>query len=193
MVKDTTKFKHLSIGFRTGKDLYSELMDPVPAKLIVSIDPVKYFRIDAQYGIYKSKRDYQATGWGSSGSYTTTLTPEMKANSISFGGYGMYNFDKTRIYLGYRFGRLKYTEDEVYNTSTMTGSAPTIGTNNSITKTHSLIVGGEHFIVKRFSVGAEFGFNKGKETYTGYQPGAVPRVAINTYSDASIILRFYII
>lgn len=193
LVKDTTKFKHLSIGFRTGKDLYSELKDPVPAKLILSIDPVKYFRIDFQYGMYKEKRDYQGTGWGSSGSYTTTLNPEFKANSIAFGGYGMYNFDKTRIYLGYRFGRLKYTEDIVYNANTSTGSVPTIGTDNSITKTNSLIIGGEHFIVKRFSLGAEFGLNKAKETYTSYQPGAVPRIATSTYSEASIILRFYII
>lgn len=193
MIKDTTKFKHLSIGIRTGKDLYSELKDPVPAKLIISVDPIKYFRVDFQYGLYKEKRDYLATGYTSSGSYTTTLQPEFKATSMAFGGFGMYNFDKTRIYLGYRFGRTKISEDVVYNMSTFTGNTPTIGTNNSIINIHSMIIGGEYFLAKRFSLGAEFGFNRSKETFTSYQPGSMPMLNTGSYSDGSLILRFYIL
>jgi len=193
-LKDTTKFKHLSIGFRTGKDIGAEFKDPVFAKFLMSVDPIKNFRVDFQFGINKEKRDYVAYGYNfSTGTYTTTMRPESKATSWAIGGFGMYNFEKTRLYLGYRFGRINYNNDVVYSVSNPTGDSPTIGVEKSVINTHSAIIGGEHFLSKWFSLGAEFGLNSGKETYTGYRPGSTPLYRSDFYSDASIIFRFYII
>lgn len=193
-LKDTTKFKHLSIGFRTGKDLGAEFKDPVFAKFLISIDPIKNFRVDFQFGINKEKRDYIASGYNfSSGTYTTTMHPESKATSLAIGGFGMYNFEKTRLYLGYRFGKINYNNDVVYNVPNPSGDSPIIGVEKSIINMHSAIIGGEHFLSKWFSLGAEFGFNKGKETYTSYRPGSAALYRSDFYSDASLILRFYII
>lgn len=187
-LKDTTRFKHLSIGFRTGKDLGAEFKDPVFAKFLISVDPIKNFRVDFQFGINKEKRDYIATGYNfSTGSYTTTMQPESKATSFAIGGFGMYNFEKTRLYLGYRFGKINYTNDVVYNVSNPTGDNPTIGTEKSIINTHSAVLGGEHFLSKWFSLGAEFGLNNGKETYTSYRIGSPQLHRSDFYSDASII------
>lgn len=193
-LSDSTKFKHLSIGFRTGKDLGAEFKDPVLSKLIVSFDPIKFARVDFQLGVYKESRDYIANGYNySTGSYTTTLHPGSKAISFSIGTYGMYNFEKTRFYLGYRFGRINYENEIVYSVSNPNGDSPTIGTEKSNINTHSAILGGEHFLSKWFSLGAEFGLNKGKEKYTSYRPGSNPLYRNDFYSDASVILRFYII
>lgn len=192
-LSDSTKFKHLSIGFRAGKDVWSQVKEPVYSRFLVSVDPIKYLRLDFQVGRNKETTSQDVSGWGPVGSYTTTLELQSKSFSYAVGAFGMYNFNQTRVYLGYRFGQIKSSFDNVEFSSGPSGSAPFVGTDYVNTNIHTPCIGGEHFFGKWFSLGAEFGYNMATDKLSGFSYGAKTKKNKSSYSDASLILRFYII
>lgn len=188
----TMKHRYVGLGIRaSGLQVSDLLSNPVPPyRLILNIDPIKYIRIECQYGFYSSKFDQKVT---TSTGGTITLVPTQKSTFISGGIMGLYPIGNARFNFGVRYALNKYSDDDVYSTSSWSNpSNPFLVTNTGKRTLISGVIGGEYFFAKFFSVGAEFSFGTIKDVYT---MAAVyvspPTTSKTTMTDGSLIFRFY--
>ncbi|MGZ4089730.1 MAG: hypothetical protein ACXVNO_03365 [Bacteroidia bacterium] len=190
---DTLKHKYVSIGIRTTREFVTQVNDPISARFMVAVDPIKYCRVDFQYGRVKSGNDYVYTGYNSvtGNTYTTTYHPTYKAHAITFGAFGMLPLGKSRIYAGYRFETSTYDQEDLGTSGSGPGN-PVIFTTTGKGKTHSAVFGGEHFFGNHFSLGAEIAYNISKTNMTSNRPQTPATMSDLTYTDASVIFRFYL-
>lgn len=132
-------------------DAFIELMMSPANKIIFTINPTKYFRLEPEfvYNSFNDKNEEQIDRsfyWG-------------------IGGFGMYQVGKTNFYGGLRFGYLTYLNDyEDYSNGE-------IGTSKTHLMTIGSAFGAEFFLGKHFSIGGEIGFKysimKDKNTQVG--------------------------
>ncbi|MCU0359430.1 MAG: outer membrane beta-barrel protein [Bacteroidia bacterium] len=145
--------RYLGIGYKLGvfqtSDFYSNF-SPVN-RLVVNVDPIKYLRIDVQYGFSNSSNEqYMNTGTGTQ----QKLTLESKNSVLQFGAYGTYEFDDMLMYLGVRYGFGNASSDQISFSGTMFITE----TNTEKSSILSPVLGAEYRFGNRFSVGAEISY-----------------------------------
>lgn len=146
--------RYLGIGYKLGvfqtSDLYSNNIAPVN-RVILNVDPIKYLRIDVQWGTANSKDEqYIYTGF----QQQQKVTLETKNTVLQFGAFGTYHFDDMLMYLGFRYGFSKGSYDQV----NFSGPTYFIETNTEDATLLSPVLGAEYRFGNRFSVGAEVSY-----------------------------------
>jgi len=169
--------RYLGIGYKLGifqtSDLYSNFT-PVN-RLMVNVDPIKYLRIDVQWGASKSENEqYYYTGMGQQ----QKLVLETKNSVMQFGAFGTYDFDDMMMYLGVRYGFSNGSYDQVNYSGTMYVTE----TNTEKSTILSPVLGGEYRFGNRFSVGAEVSYMMINSEMNPANP-----LALNTNSKLSLI------
>lgn len=187
--KDSIPHRFIGIGIRTPGLQFNDIVSnatPVN-RLLINYDPIKYFRIEVQYGMYDKKTTETVSGYYAPPPSTVTL--ETKSTFIGMGIMGLYSSGKARFVGGIRYSVNNYFAEQAgYYSSSSTVTRNT-GTMTLITG----MIGGEYFFVKYFSVGAEFSVSSVKDIYT---PGANMSSTTNEtnnilLSETSIVVRFY--
>jgi hypothetical protein len=145
--------RYLGIGYKLGvfqtSDLYSDF-SPVN-RLVLNVDPIKYLRIDVQYGFSNSSNEqYMNTGTGTQ----QKLTLESKNSVLQFGAYGTYEFDDMLMYLGFRYGFGNGSSDQI----SFSGTMYITETDTEKSSILSPVLGAEYRFGNRFSVGAEISY-----------------------------------
>jgi hypothetical protein len=180
----------MGIGIRgnTVSQNEAKLGVTLPAKLYVNFDIVKYVRVDLQFGFNKNTVK---------GVFTNNYKMDLIDKSSVFAGglFGMYKVDKINFYGGFRFGLIKYSNQEAF----YIGNSPTPSrtTNKGSVFTTFFTFGGEYFIHSRFSVTPEVGLGIYKNTYEPGNQGfsAPPAKQVNKMmgTEAALIARFYLL
>lgn len=159
--QDEYKHRYLGIGFKLGAFQTSDLDLNYPVnRFYLNVDPIRYVRIDAQFGIRNSTRQQVQSTWPS-GSQTFDLHDK---NAVwSLGAFGQYWFDDMSLYLGGRYGQMTYSnEDLEYDSFT---GAYYVGKDKGVVNQWAVVTGGEYRFGKRFSVGAELSILMMSETF----------------------------
>lgn len=152
--QETTEKAHryLGLGYKLGifqtSDLYSNFA-PVN-RLMVNVDPIKYLRIDVQYGFSNSSNEQ----FMYNGGVQQKVTLDSKKSVMQFGAFGTYEFDDMMMYLGFRYGFGKASNDQINYTGTMYVTE----TNREKSNILSPVLGAEYRFGNRFSVGAEISY-----------------------------------
>lgn len=170
--------RYLGLGYKLGifqtSELYSNFITPVN-RLMVNVDPIKYLRIDVQWGASKSENEqYFNTGMGQQ----QKLVLETKNSVLQFGAFGTYNFDDMMMYLGVRYGFSNGSYDQVSYSGTMYVTE----TNEEKASLLSPVLGGEYRFGNRFSVGAEVSYMMINSEMNPANP-----LALNTNSKLNLI------
>lgn len=185
----TMKHRYFGLGIRAGGLSLSDLLSSSvpPFRIVANIDPIKYARLEFQYGLYKSTSEVRATG--SSGAIT--LNPIQKSSVISYGVMGLYPVGHARFIVGGRYATNKYSSDNVYYPSTWP-STPYLVNDYGTRTIISGVLGGEYFFGKCFSVGAEFSFLSIKDLQVSAAVYNIPPATVKTtMSEGCLMFRFY--
>jgi len=186
------KPKYFAFGIRANTFSQAELnlYNLPPARLTLNVDPIKYLRVDLQIGFSNSVDEQQYN--------STEFKVDEKTTLISGGLFGMYRVDQVNFYLGCRLGSIKYSNEYVYTPYTGSWSVqptPMVGTNKGIVNTTYIVLGGEYFFTKRFSLSGEFGYCIFKDNFepgpNGSSTPALSDTDITRITEAGILLRFY--
>ena len=150
-----------------------------PARLIASVDPIEYFRIECQYGFSSSKRE-------STDPSADKVVLEGSTSLLNLGAMGMYPKGNARFILGIRYGIGNYKGEswDAYPDEKVVEST-------GKTKTISGVIGGEYLVAKFFSVGCEFTVSSVKDEY---RPASYDNGTINnktSLTEGNIIFKFY--
>ena len=185
---DSTKRLIFSFGVRANTFLLSDfnMQNMPPARLQLNFDLAKFLRIEAQYGIFKSTKDYLYQ----TGIATYVNYPLVDKSSIwAVGLFGMKKMDRTNFYAGIRFSKVNYSNDQFTTTSS---GGPFIASNTGSINMFSGVLGGEYFFVRRFSIGGEFAFVSMKDVYSMYSTNNRPATTNQSIlTETSLTLRFY--
>jgi hypothetical protein len=175
--------RQIGIGVRTSIFQRSDfdLSDIPPNRILINFDPIDNLRLDVQFGSYTGKDDQ---GAGSSG---------LKANDEHFvyglGVHYLKKLDQVKFTAGLRYLLGDFKDEFLY---TNNSGLKAIGKNREKTSSVALVFGGEYFLAKWFSVGAEFSLlhteldgtpdsNSYEDDYT----------LTSTQTESSILFRFY--
>lgn len=174
-VKENTP-RYVGIGYKLGvfqtSDLYSNF-SPVN-RFLLNVDPIKYLRLDVQYGFSNASNEQFINYVG--GPQKVTL--DNKKSVLQFGAFGTYAFDDMLMYLGIRYGFSNASNDQI----SYTGLSYTIETNKENSNILSPVLGAEYRFGNRFSVGAELSYLIIKSEY---DPGNLN--AQNTNSSLNLL------
>lgn len=178
--------RYLGVGYKLGifqtSDLYSNFT-PVN-RLLVNIDPIKYVRLDVQWGASKSENEqYMNSGIGQ----PQKLTLESKSSVMQFGAFGTYEFDDMMMYLGFRYGFSKGSYDQI----NYTGSLYVTETNKETGTILSPVLGGEYRFGNRFSVGAEISYMMINTELNPANPSALNTNSKVTLLESNAFFRFF--
>ena len=150
-----------------------------PARLIFSLDPIDFFRIEAQYGFFSSNVEV------SDPTADETML-EGKSSVITLGLMGMYLKGKARFILGFRYGIGNYSQE-------YWESFPDekVMENTGKVKTLSGVIGGEYLVARFFSIGCEFSISSMKDEYLSASStnGTVNSKAMLT--EGNVVFKFY--
>jgi len=181
--------RYIGLGIRAfGLQLTELLSTQVPPnRIVLNIDPHKYFRIEGQFGIYKRTSETKySTGTG-----TVTLNPVNKSTFFGFGLMGLYPKDNARFIGGLRYSINNYSDDTPFGS----GSPPYVPylvTNKGKMTLISGIIGGEYFFAKFFSIGAEFTVSSIKDVYKPYSlTSSDPNTTKTFMTEGNLIFRFF--
>ncbi len=184
------KHRYFGLGIRAGGLTLVDLLSTSvpPFRIIANIDPVKYVRLEVQYGLYKNTTEQM----GTTSTSTITLNPIQKSSILSFGFMGMYPAGNARLIAGLRYGINNYSTDQIYYPSGWPQPNPYLVTNTGKRTMFSGVLGGEYFFVKYFSVGAEFSILsiKNIETQAGVY-NTPPTTSKTLMSEGCLMFRFY--
>lgn len=150
-----------------------------PSRIIASLDPIDYFRIECQYGFSSSKREATEVS-------ANKIELEARTSVFSLGVMGMYPKGNARFIFGFRYGVGNYKEEEweTYPDEKVVEST-------GKTKTISGVIGGEYLVAKFFSIGCEFAISSVKDEY---HPASDSNGPINnkaSLTEGNIIFKFY--
>ena len=191
--QDTLKRRYAGIGVRAGRDLISQFSTPNPAGLVLNLDPLPYLRLECVIGMNNQMREQTIRLQKGSSSYETEFELESKMKSLGFGLFLQHRIQKTNFYMGYRYTSLEHRQDWLktdsqYDPNFGYTETAQIATDRSTYAIHSAVLGCEHFLAERFSVGGELTFNTGKANFhiSGKSNNGQLR-----YTDAMLVFRFY--
>ena len=144
--------RYLGLGYKLGifqtSDLYSNFA-PVN-RLMLNVDPIKYLRIDVQYGFSNASNEQ----FMYNGGVQQKVTLDSKKSVLQFGVFGSYEFDDMMMYLGVRYGFGNASNDQINYSSPMYVTE----TNTEKSNILSPVLGAEYRFGNRFSVGAEISY-----------------------------------
>jgi len=179
--KETEKHRYAGFGIRLpgiqSGDLDQRALPP--ARIIASLDPIEYCRIEAQYGFRSTKTESQDAS-------NDNVDLHGKSSLFSLGLMGMYPKGNARFILGFRYGIGNYKQEslESYPDEKIVES---IGK----TKTISGVIGGEYMVAKSFSIGCEFTVSSLKDEYRPASSASGPVMSEVSMTEGNIILKFY--
>jgi len=179
--KESEKHRYLGLGIRLPGLQVSDLEARAfpPARLILSLDPIKFFRIEAQYGMISSTRE-------SSDPSADKVSLQGKSSVTSLGLMGMYPSGKGRFIFGFRYGVGNYSDEswQSYPDEKVVESTGKV-------KTLSGVIGGEFMAARFFSIGCEFSLSSVKDEYTSATSTTGPLNTKATMTEGNIIFKFY--
>ena len=178
--------RYLSLGIRPPGIQSSDLASRAypTSRLVLALDPVKYFRLEGQFGVYNttsSREDSQAGG-------STTLELHSKSTFAGFGIMGMVPVDHGRFIAGIRYSVNKYSDDEVFDYPSYA-----VDENTGKMTFFSGMIGGEYFIARFFSIGAEFSVSSVKDVYepSSLASNPSPETDKTILTEGNLVFRFY--
>lgn len=163
-------------------------------KMVITINAHPNFRIQPEVGYFQTKTNDK------------NLKEDLIDKSFSYGlgMYGMWQKDKTNLYAGLKYIVSKSIDEGVEVTTTYNPNPPynyiTTYDKTTITITNSivgLVLGGEYFLSRHFSVGAEAGLQR-MESNTDYPPSSVfqgnypeDNTTTSIMTETNLLVRFY--
>lgn len=182
---DDSKHRYLGLGIRVAGIQVNDLTSTAypTNKIVLSVDPAKYFRVEGQLGIY-SKITEHAFMLPNGGSDKEDL--HAKSTFIGFGIMGMYPKDKARFIAGIRYGVNKYSDEDFV-------SSPSVQVlkNNGKMGIISGVIGGEYLLTSFFSLGADFSVSSVKDEYNPAADGSESTTSKALLSEGSLVIKFY--
>jgi hypothetical protein len=178
--------RYLALGVRVAGIQVSDLTARAypTNRLVLDIDPHQYFRIEGQLGIYSSKSEQEITSFNSG---TNTLELHTKSTFLGFGIMGMYPKDRGKFTAGLRYSLDNYSDEDVNS-----NAQPVVFKNTGKMSMISGVIGGEYFLARFFSIGAEFSVSSVKDKYTPSSAGYNTEETNTTLlTEGSLLLRFY--
>lgn len=179
--EENEKHRYLGIGIRFPGLQVSDLEFRAypPARIIVTLDPIKYFRIEAQYGFFSTTKE-------ASDPSANKVDLHGKSSATSLGLMGMYPSGKARFILGFRYGIGNYSQEswESYPDEKVVESSGKL-------KTISGVIGGEYMAAKFFSIGCEFTISSLNDEYRPASTTTGPVISKVSMTEGNIILKFY--
>ncbi len=184
------KHRYLGLGFKLGAFQTSELygsLYPVN-RLFLSVDPIKYLRVDVQWGI-NNRTEEQIASYPNG--TTQSFDLEEKSSILQFGIFGTFNLDDLLLFGGIRYGISKGSDE--YLNSNWNGQTIEYSILSNNRKGNSLapVIGAEYRFGNRFSVGAEISYLIMNETFTPGTTGAVPLDNKLNLTETSAFFRFF--
>jgi hypothetical protein len=178
--------RYLSVGVRSSVFSISELpVTVVPAnRLLLSIDPVKYLRIEGHFAYY-ANQNQQVLSIFPTG--TTVLTLKEHSALIGGGIFGIYPVHNIRFSAGVRFSQNNYDLDDINFSS----GAPSVVTDKGKIKIVAGVLGGEYLFGKWFSVGAEFNLVNMNDRYDPADNSLPVTTSKTTITESTLVFRFY--
>jgi len=178
--------RYLGLGIRiSGIQIGDFTSQAYPTnRLVLDIDAHKYFRLEGQLGIYSKTSEVDVSS-GSGGS--SKLDLHTKSTFIGFGIMGMYPKEHGRFVAGLRYSINNYSDESInYNPG-----GPTIEKSTGKMNLFSGMIGGEYFLARFFSIGAEFSISSVKDVYDDASPSASSTTDKTLLTESNLILRFY--
>ena len=181
--------RYFGIGYKLGMFQTSELNNFMPVnRLLLSIDPIKFFRIDVQWGI--SNGTQQTLVQTSSGA-NTTYNLDSKNSVMQFGAFGVYPADDMLLFFGLRYGITKGMNEYLNSSFGPSGPVYTTEERSLDSKIISPVIGGEYRFGNRFAVGAELGFLMVKQTSNDGNAGSPDLEGKQTLLETCAFFRFF--
>ena len=179
--KENQKHRYTGFGIRLPGVQVGDLQSRVtpPARIIFSLDPLEYFRLEGQYGFISTSQE-------STDPSAQKVKLDGSSSVFSFGAMGMYPKGNARLIFGIRYGVGNYKQEswESYPDEKIVEST-------GKTKTFSGVIGGEYLVAKFFSIGCEFSLSSMNDTYHPASTTSGPVESKVAMSEGNIILRFY--
>src|ERR1051326_1172702 len=185
---DSSSHRYVALGIRSSIFQISELQQTIlpPNRLLINIDPIKYIRVEGQFGIYSNTKQQSVSF---SPGPPTTLKLNQKSSVTGIGLFGVYPVDKVKFSLGVRYINNPYSED---NIQTNPLGQPTVVTDKGTINTIAGVIGAEYLFSKWFSLGAEFGLLQMDYVFTPADYPTHPKLTTtNTITETCLIFRFY--
>jgi len=177
-VQQEEPFKHryIGLGVRAPGIQVSDFDYTVypGSRIILDINSNQYFRIEAQWGMYSKTNE---TSDGDKNDLHT------KASCYGLGVMGMYPKGRARFIAGLRYGISDYSYEEI---DFSTGG---VIKNSGKIKALSFLIGGEYFLAKFFSLGAEFSLSSTKDEFSPASSSSTNQESMMT--EGNLIFRFY--
>lgn len=179
--QENEKHRYAGFGIRLPGIQVSDVDSRVipPARVIASLDPIEYFRIEAQYG-------FNATKTQSDEPSADKIELKGSTSVFSLGAMGMYPKGNARFIFGMRYGIGNYKQE-----SWATYPDKKIVESHGKTKTITGVLGGEYLIAKCFSIGCEFTVSSMKDEYRPAMSDNGPIASKVSLSEGNVILKFY--
>jgi hypothetical protein len=150
-----------------------------PARIIFSLDPIEFFRVEAQYGFFSSSVE------ASDPTADETML-QGKSSVVTLGLMGMYPKGKARFIFGFRYGIGNYSQQywESYPDEK-------VMENTGKVKTLSGVIGGEYMVARYFSIGCEFSISSMKDEYSSASSTNGPANSEAMLSEGNVVFKFY--
>lgn len=174
--------RYVGIGIRTSVFQISELsMEMIPAnRLMVSCDPIKYFRTEAHFAAY-SRTDELFLG-------VNKFNLKERSTLFGIGVFGVLPYGDAKFLAGLRLSLNNYKEE--YIRSDEFGN-PVKAEDSGNIRIIAPAIGGEYFFSKWFSVGAEFSFMMLKDEFHPWDADAPDTTSTTNITESSLVFRFY--
>lgn len=180
---DAYVHRYIGIGIRASIFQISELpMDVMPPnRLLVNVDPIKYARVEFQFGSYRHENEMFLSN-------QQPLTLKQTSTLLGAGVFGMYPCGKAIFLAGMHFSVNNYTESDVLYDSF---GVPYIADAKGKVTAIAPVLGGEYYFSKWFSIGAEFSYLIENDEFTPADP-ADPQLTSTTFiTESSLLFRFH--
>lgn len=166
-------------------DLWDDYYGAPANKLMITVSPLKYLRIEPEVGFFSHSYEDQV---GNGQKF------DLKDRLLTFGAglFGMYQKGNTNMYGGLRFESASIKDEYLEQTGYDINWNPiyAVSESESSRTTFSPTIGAEYFLGEHFSIGGEFGIRimSIKSEY----PGSSTTDKSNmTSTDAALQMRIY--
>jgi hypothetical protein len=178
--KEQYKHRYIGLGVRAAgiqlSDVDSRFIPP--NRLIFDLNPVKFFRLECQWGVYNKTHEVENP--------SGNIDLKSKSHYIGIGIMGLYPVERAKFMGGVRYGVSKYSEDEYIEYP-----SPTLAESTGKTTQLSFVIGGEYFLARYFSLGAEFSLSSLKDDFNPAEPSSENLNDTKLLTEANIVFRFY--
>ena len=179
---ETSTNNKLGLGVRTSVFQISdfEYSDFPPNRLMINYDPIEHLRIEAQFGMYRSD-DNQNAG-------STGLRPIDQRYAYALGLHYIHKVDRIKFAAGLRYLISDFSNEFI----DFSAAGNKIAIDREKSSGIGVVLGGEYFLAKWFSVGAEIAVNSSEMKFTPAATSMTDDYTKNiTLTESSVLFRFY--